>query len=392
MNAQEWLARCTLLLEQRREQSQLRSLPIVEPIDSVNLKIDGRTFVNFSGNDYLGLSRHPRMLAAIAKISATGAAASGLITGHTQLHQHAESAIAAWKQYESALLFPSGYQANVAAIQTLAALGSTQRGGVRFIVDKLAHASLIDALKISETPFRVMPHNNLAKLARLLEEADPSELQVVVTESIFSMDGDAADLRGLAELKRNRPFVLVVDEAHGSGVYGENGSGFAAEIGLREIVDISIVTLSKAIGCSGGAICSPHAFREAIVNFGRAYIYTTNVAPFVAAGAIEAIRIMHDEPHRQSRVRKLAKFVRDDFQKSGLQILSGDSPIIPVLFGHEDRAIEAAKKLHEEGLWVMPIRPPTVPAGGSRLRITISSEHTDEQVQRLIQVTKQVSH
>ena len=177
-----------------------------------------------------------------------------MISGYTALHRAAEEAIAAWKGAQASVLLPSGYQANFAAIQTLAAVAQ-DRGGVRFILDKLVHASLVDAVRATGAAMRIFPHNHLGKLRRLLEESDRGQMQVVVTESIFSMDGDAADLRGLAEIKKDLPFVLLLDEAHASGVYGPGGAGYAAECGLQAIVDVSIVTMSKALGCVGGAVC-----------------------------------------------------------------------------------------------------------------------------------------
>jgi 8-amino-7-oxononanoate synthase len=256
------------------------------------------------------------------------------------------------------------------------------------------HASLVDAVRGSGMPMRVVPHNSMSKLKRLLEgSADEGgggggggggATQVVVTESIFSMDGDAADLAGLAALKRERPFVLVLDEAHAAGVYGENGGGLAAEMGLQSVVDVSIATLSKAIGCLGGAVCGSRAFCVALVNFGRAYIYSTSVPAIIPAAAEAAIGVMRDEPQRQARVRHLARHVREELNKSGLEIPVGDSPIVPVILGDERAALKAAERLAAAGLLALGIRPPTVPRGSSRLRITLSCEHTDDEVARLV--------
>jgi 8-amino-7-oxononanoate synthase len=233
---------------------------------------------------------------------------------------------------------------------------------------------------------RVFPHNGLAKLSRLLEEADPQQLQIVLSESIFSMDGDAVDLPGLAKLKQSHPFVLLLDEAHGSGVYGENGAGYAAELQLQNVVDVSIVTLSKAIGCVGGAVCCSATFRDALVNFGRAYIYSTSVPPMIASCIAAAIEVMRDEPQRQNRVRQLARHVRAEL--ATMNIPAGDSPIVPIVLGSEETALHAAEKLKEEGLLVVAVRPPTVPAGGSRLRITLSCDHTDEEIEKLVMCLK----
>src|SRR5688572_448195 len=216
---------------------RLRSRRVVTPVTSTRVRIEGHEgeVLNFASNNYLGLTLHPRVIEAVRSASETygaGSGAAGLITGYSELHRKAEGALALWKGTQDAVILPSGYQANHAVVQALAALGG-QGGGVRFLADKLAHASLIDAVRGAGAQMRVFPHNHLGKLRRLLEDAPAGELQVVLTESIFSMDGDAADLEGLVALKHERPFVLVLDEAHGSGVYGANGSGLARERGLR---------------------------------------------------------------------------------------------------------------------------------------------------------------
>jgi 8-amino-7-oxononanoate synthase len=369
------------------ELHQFRSRRIVRPIDAVRVDIDGRICVNFCSNNYLGLTHHPRVIAAVKKGAESfgaGAGAAGLISGFSPQHASAESAIAGWKGTESAILLPSGYQANHAAIQTLAALGRHRGGGVRFLIDKLAHASLLDAIRGANAPWRIFPHNGMKKLRRLLDEADANQLQVVVTESIFSMDGDAADLVALDRMKRERPFVLLLDEAHASGVYGPNGSGLAAEMGLAKIVDVFVVTLSKAIGCVGGAICGSKELCQTVVNLGRAYIYSTNIAPPVAAGIQEAIQVMRDEPHRQQRLRESSLTLRERLLAKGFKP-AGDSPIIPIIVGDESAAVKLAQRLLNDGLLVSAVRPPTVPRGTSRLRVTLSCEHSHEQIDRLIE-------
>ena len=198
------------------------------------------------------------------------------------------------------------------------------------------------------------------------------------------MDGDAADLRGLAGLKSQHPFVLLLDEAHGSGVYGPRGSGYAAEAGLQSAVDVSVVTLSKALGCSGGAVCATADFCAALVNHGRPYVFSTSLPPSVAAAAEAALRVMGEEPQRQSRLRETARSVRAKLASIGFELPPGDSPILPLILGEEDVALRAAERLRAEGLLALAIRPPTVQKGSSRLRVTLSSEHTDEEVGRLL--------
>jgi 8-amino-7-oxononanoate synthase len=380
-------------LESRRAANLLRVRRPIRGIDPVHVEIDGQTLVNFASNNYLGLTHHPRVINAIRASCdehGTGSGAAGLITGHSEAHASAEAAIANWKGTESAVLLPSGYQANQAVIQTLAAMAE-RAGGVRFLIDKLVHASLVDPVRASKMPFRVFPHNSLPKLRRLLEDREGTGMQVVVTESIFSMDGDTADLAGLAALKDEHPFVLVLDEAHGAGVYGKHGAGVASEMGLQHIVDVSIATLSKAIGCVGGAVCASRAFCEALINFGRAYIFSTSIPPFVAAAAEAALGVMRDEPERQTRVRNFAHRVRFELKDAGFELAPGDSPIVPIILGSEQNALDAANALLSEGLLVLAVRPPTVRRGTSRLRVTFSTEHSDAEVDQLIRELKRIS-
>ena len=217
----------------------------------------------------------------------------------------------------------------------------------------------------------------------MLVEADAAELQVVVTESIFSMDGDSADLAMLAELKRQFGFLLVLDEAHAAGVYGPAGAGWAAELDLSSAVDLTVVTLSKAVGVIGGAVCGSADWIAAVVNFGRPYVYSTSPPPGIAAAITAALDVMVDEPDRQARVRRLAREVRARLVAAGLTLPPGDSPILPIVLGGEAEAVAAADHLAAAGLYVAAIRPPTVPRGTSRLRVTLSSAHTDEQIDRL---------
>ena len=387
MSAGDWERAVRAVLGELNESHLYRSRRLITPLDATHVSWQGRTYVNFASNNYLGLTHHPRVVHAAEKSlhqDGAGSGASALICGYGPAHASAEQHIARWKGTEAAVLLPSGYQANHAAVQTLAAGAEKSGRGIRFLLDKLCHASLIDAVRGTGMPFRVFPHNNLQKLGRLLEEANPRQIQAVITESIFSMDGDAADLAGLARLKQERPFLLLLDEAHASGVYGPGGAGLTAELGLGSLADVLVVTLSKSIGCVGGAVCGSGVFCEALVNFARAYLYSTNVPAAVAAAADAAISVMEHEPQRQQRVREIARRVRSELGQLGLHIPPGDSPIIPMITGSETAALEAGEALMAEGMLVLAIRPPTVPRGTSRLRVTLSSEHTDEEIAQLI--------
>ena len=255
----------------------------------------------------------------------------------------------------------------------------------------MVHASVIDAVRSTGAAYRVFPHNGLIKLTRLLDEgngdeADPGQMQVVVTESVFSMDGNEAALSELSSLRRSgRRFVLLLDEAHASGVYGPAGAGLAAHYALSDLPEVSVVTLSKALGCAGGAVCGSKAFCEAVVNFGRAYIYSTGIPPAFAAAAEAAIDVLRDEPQHQRRLEELRARVAGALREAGPVVIPPTvSAIVPVFLGSEEAALEAASRMQQAGLWVVPIRPPTVPRGTSRLRITLSSQHTDGEIDLLL--------
>ena len=355
-------------LAERRTAHALRVRRPVRVIDATHVEVDGRRLVNFASNDYLGLSHHSAVVAALASATSAGSGAAALVTGHTVAHAAAEATIAKWKGTESAVLVGSGFAANAAAIEAVAAVGEP----VRFLVDKLAHASLIDAVRASGQPFRVYPHQGHDKLARLLAEAEPGQRQAIVTESIFSMDGDAADLATLAELRDRHGALLLLDEAHAAGVYGPAGGGLAAQLGVS--ADLTVVTLSKAAGVVGGAVCASADWASAVVNFGRPYVFSTSPPAAVADAITAAIGVMAAEPWRAARVRALAGRVR---ARLGM---TGDSPIVPVVLGDEAAALAAAERLRDAGLLVVAVRPPTVPRGTSRLRVTLSCEHTDAEV------------
>ncbi|MBV8779847.1 MAG: 8-amino-7-oxononanoate synthase [Phycisphaerae bacterium] len=372
-------------LNTRHASNRFRCRTIYRSIDSTHVEVNGRSLINFAGNDYLGLAHHPELRAHAAENGLpNGSGASGLVTGYSPAHASAEAAIARWKSTESAVLLPSGYQANHAAVQTFAALAGQRSESVRFLIDKLAHASLIDAVRGSGCPFRVFPHNQLTKLARLLESVDREQLQVVVTESIFSMDGDAADLAGLAAIRENHDFALLLDEAHGSGVYGDSGAGLAAAMNLSNLVDVHICTFSKAAGLVGGAVCASKAFCDGVVNFGRAYIFSTAIPPLLATQIERSIELMRREPWRQKRLMELAHRVRNHLAGAGWPLLPGDSPIIPLVVENENRALALAERLKSEGILTVAIRPPTVAPNSSRIRVTISSDHTDAQIDGLL--------
>jgi 8-amino-7-oxononanoate synthase len=377
-----WQQSIEKALNDRRQAQGYRRRRVIRALDATHVEIDGRRCVNFASNNYLGLTHHPRIVAAFQSAGQAGSGAAALVSGYSPAHASAERAIAQWKGAEASVLLGSGYVANLAAVQTITAVAGER--GVRFLLDKLCHASLIDAVRASGAAMRIFPHNDLNKLNRLLENAEENQIQVVATESIFSMDGDAADLPGLAALKKSHPFLLLLDEAHASGVYGPDGAGYAAHLGLSAIVDIAVVTLSKALGVYGGAICASSDFCQCVVNFARSFIFSTNIPAAIPAAVEVAIDVLRTEPQRQKRLSELTADFRPRLREVGFTLPAGDSPIVPILLGDEAIALAMADHLLEQGLLVVAIRPPTIPRGGSRLRITLCSQHESDEIERLV--------
>lgn len=367
-----------------------RSLRILESPQGPYVTINGRSLMNLSSNDYLGLTTHPHLLQAIKQAVdrwGWGAGASRLVSGTTQLHADLEARLAAFKRTEAALVCSTGYQANLAAIRGLAG-----RGDVIFL-DKLNHASIIDA-SFAESPdraaapmVRIFPHRDYTRLEHLLARTTGARRRIIVTDSIFSMDGDAADLSILVELKSRYNAFLIVDEAHATGVWGENGRGLAEATGAEADIDLVVGTLSKALGGLGGFIAASREIIDWLVNTARSFIYTTALPPAACAAAMAALDLVAEEPDRRLRLTELATWFRDELaNRFGLDIGGSCSQIVPVITGAADRTTELARALEEAGFLVPAIRPPTVPKGKSRLRISLCSEHQKPDLARLATV------
>ena len=340
------------------------------------LVIDGKEFIDFCSNDYLGFAddqiTKSAANAAIEKWG-TGAAASRLISGDLSIMRELEGKIAEWKQTESALIFPTGYMANLGAITALVSNNDT------VILDRLAHASLVDGARLSGGKLKVYPHNDIEKLDIILSRIKSGK-KLVLTESVFSMDGDKAPLKKLVQCCKKNDAILLVDEAHALGVYG-NGRGCIAEENLQNEVDVVVGTLSKAIGCQGGFIAGKKSLVEFLVNRARSFIYTTGINPGSVGGAIAVLEELSSD---KSRVKKLWDNVNYLRGKINTLPLIGEGPICSVITGTSDSALTLSKHLFENGLLVPAIRPPTVPKGTSRIRITISSAHSKDQIDRLV--------
>ncbi len=380
-----------------------RHLREISSSQGPEIEIDGRRLVNFSSNDYLGLANDSRLRkAAIEAVNefGVGAGASRLISGTQSPHVRLERALAKWKGTEASLCFSSGYAAALGVIGALVSKNDV------VLLDKLCHASLIDGAKLSGTILRVFPHSNLRKLESHLEWAGrvhPGRRVLMITESVFSMDGDRAPLRDLIELKKRFGALLMLDEAHAVGVIGANGRGLAAEENASEDVDVQMGTLSKALGASGGYICGLRNLIEWLINRARSFIYSTAPPPAVAAAALVAVDFLSSSEGEKcrlllwERINLLREFLRQlkigrwnaAVQRSTPNEAS--SAIFPLIVGGEQATLDLAAALKSEGFLVPAIRYPTVAKGSARLRITVTALHTEDQIRALSEAIKRNS-
>jgi 8-amino-7-oxononanoate synthase len=374
-------------LEALRARSLDRHLREITGSQGPEVKFGGRRFINFSSNDYLGLANDPRLReAATAAIDefGVGAGASRLISGTQPPHLALERALAKWKGTEAALCFSSGYAAALGTIPALVAKNDV------VLLDKLCHASLIDGARLSGAVLRVFPHNHLAKLESHLEWArreHPAKRVLVITESVFSMDGDPAPLRELVELKKRFGALLMLDEAHAIGVIGPNGRGLAAAENVSEEIDVQMGTLSKALGASGGYICGSRTLIDWLINRARSFIYSTAPPPATAAASLAAVDFLASPSGEQRRLLlwERIKLMQRLLPRAGAkgEDVAARSAIFPLIVGDEKAALDLAAALQSEGFLVPAIRYPTVAKGAARLRITVTATHKAAQIEAL---------
>lgn len=376
---ENWLAESA----SRREREHLeRHRLSLQALDSVCVELEGQRLVNFSSNDYLSLASDPALAAAAArgaKVHGVGAGASALVTGNRGVHELLEQELAEFVQRERVLLCASGYHANLAVLSSLAGKGDV------IIQDRLCHASLIDGARLSGAELRRYPHLDLRGLERQLGRKCSGHA-LVVTDGVFSMDGDRADIGRLAETCEQSTAWLVVDDAHGIGVTGPGGRGSVADAGLgQDEVPVLVGTLGKAFGCSGAFIAGSAALIDHIINEGRTYLFTTAMSPAIAEAAREALhRVREDDWRRENLEKRIAQF-REGAQALRLPVMDSDSPIQPLVIGDAFNAMRISAELLSRGLLVKAIRPPTVQKGSSRLRITLSAGHDEDQVDHLLE-------
>lgn len=365
---------------QREAAHRRRHLRTVTRREGVVCTVDGRDLLNFCSNDYLGLSQHPRVIAALRDAAGEGAGgtASHLVCGHGTQHAALEAELADWLQAPRALLFGSGYLANLAVVQAL--LGE----GDLCVQDKLNHASLIDAARLAGCAFKRYPHGDAEGAARqLASQGDGAAL--LASDGVFSMDGDVAPLHELMRVAREQQATLYIDDAHGVGVLGEAGRGSIDAAGLAaNAVPLRLVTFGKALGSVGAAVVGDADLIAHLAETARPYIYTTAMPPAQAAATREAVRIAREGDLLREQLRANIERLKDGARRRGLTLIPSDTPIQPLLVGRDADALAMAAALEARGYWVAAIRPPTVPEGSARLRITLSSAHNASQIDGLL--------
>lgn len=365
-------------IEAIRERGLHRRLRRIDGPEDAEVVVDGRSAILFCSNNYLGLANHPAVVAAAREAAARYGAGSGssrLISGTLAIHGEIEERIAAWKGTERALVFASGYHANLGVIQTL-----VDRGDL-LLSDELNHASLIDGCRLSRAEVRVYPHRDLNALEHELRVAKARRV-LVVTDTVFSMDGDRAPLAEICDLAERHGAAVMVDEAHGTGVLGETGSGLVEEAGVRGRVLVQMGTLSKALGSFGAYVAGSAALVELLVNRARTFIFTTGLPPASVGAAAAAIDIVERDPARRRRLWDNARALREAIVAAGVAMPPLESPILPVVLGGAGRTMAVCERLLERGVFAQGIRPPTVPPGTSRLRVTLMATHTADHLER----------
>jgi 8-amino-7-oxononanoate synthase len=372
-------------LQKLEDEHLLRTLKYFEPLDAVRLRYNGRVVLNFASNDYLGLSKDARVISAAEKAlraSGIGTGASRLVSGSFTVHRELEERLARFKRKESAVVFPTGYMANVGIVTAL--FGEHDC----LFIDKLSHASIIDACTMSGADTRVFPHKNYKRLDEMLSKATGYEQRCIITDSVFSMDGDVADLRRLVQIKKEHSALLMIDEAHATGVFGTYGRGLAEEQSVEEDIDICMGTLSKALGGLGGFIAGTKTLIEYVHNKARAFIYTTSLPAPIAAALVRAIDIVEEDIGLRQRlwnnVAAARAFIKDELCRDD----EISSPIIPIIVGDAERALALSGKMLEQGFYMPAVRYPTVAKNKARLRISLSAAHSADDIIRMLTVLK----
>ena len=369
-------------LERLRTQGLFRPLRVLGGAQDTEVEVDGRRVLNLSSNNYLGLTTHPRLKQAMVAATETWGAGSGAvrtIAGTMKVHEDFERKLAEFKHTEAALVFQSGFTANVGVLQVL-----VQEGDV-IISDELNHASIIDGIRLSKAERSIFKHRDMEDLDRHLERHKDKRVRLVVTDGVFSMDGDIAPLPKIVELAQRHDALIMVDDAHASGVLGKNGRGSVNHFGLDGKVDLQIGTLSKAIGVMGGYVASAQVVRDFLIHRARPFLFSTSHPPGVAAACSAAIDVLLEEPQRIERLWQNTKRFKDGLKRLGFETGASETPITPVIVGKGAVAMDFSDRLFKLGIFAQGIGYPTVPEGRARIRTIVTSAHTEAQLDRALE-------
>lgn len=376
-------------LIQRQQDHLYRERRTLDSPQGVQVIVNGKSCISFCSNDYLGLANHPKVIEAFKRGAdqyGVGSGASHLVSGHSRVHHQLEEELAAFTGRDRALLFSSGYMANLGVLSALASKGDY------VFEDKLNHASLIDAGLLSGARFQRYLHNNMESLANFLEKSGDGN-KLLVSDGVFSMDGDLAPLPELARVATKHDAWLMVDDAHGFGVLGKTGAGCSEHFDLAQAqLPILMGTLGKALGSYGAFVVGSEALIDNLIQFSRTYIYTTAIPPAIAEATRMSLGLLQEESWRREQLHKNIQYFRACAQAMDLPLMSSQTPIQPILIGDNDRVIRVSQQLAEKGFLAGAIRPPTVPDGTARLRITLCSEHTADNIDQLLAVLQVALH
>ncbi len=374
LEIQEWL-------KQRKAQSLYRSTRLVSTPQQPVMVVDGQEIVSFCSNDYLGMANHPEVIKAFSDAASrygVGAGASHLVSGHSQAHAELEQALAEFTGRDAVLLFSTGYMANLGVVSALIGRGDS------VFQDRLNHASLIDAGLLSGAKVMRYKHNDLQSLAGRLAK-DTASNKMILSDGVFSMDGDMADVSGLVRLSQEYKAWCLLDDAHGFGVLGKKGAGLLEHTGAsQQDVPLLMATLGKAVGVAGAFIAGSFEHIELLKQLSRTWIYTTAMPPAIAVASRKSLLLIQREDWRREKLVSLITLFKQGARERNIQLLPSDTAIQPVFIGDNQAAVETSDHLLKQGIWVTAIRPPTVPPNTARLRVTLSAIHTEMQVNRLL--------
>ena len=376
-------------LDQLKADGVYRVLPVVESANEPEIVINGKTVLNLASNNYLGFANHPRLKAAAIRaveMYGIGAGAVKTISGNMILHDQLEKALAAFKREEAALVFQSGFNCNAGVIQAITDVGDL------IVSDELNHASIIDGVKLSKADKAVYKHSDMADLRRILSDKRASYTNVlIITDGVFSMDGDLAKLPQIVELAEEFQCLTYVDDAHGSGVLGENGRGTVDHFHLHGRIDFTIGTLSKALGAMGGYVAGRQVMKDWLSHRARPLLFSTNLPPAVVGALLEALKLMSESDEAHRTLWANGNHFKAAMRRAGFDIGHSETPITPVMLGDEALTVAFSKALLERGIFVSPIVFPTVPKGKARLRVMVSAAHTIEQLDHAVAVFRDVA-